>query len=177
MTNPFTITAIERDGLSTRVLTIMLDLLEEDIDIMSAIKEATREYILYTDEGRRTYAYNCHQFNWADFDANVPNEICEKHGFRKVDSAINNVDVDWDAQLMDEPSLRVTNIQWDTSEDNEPARSPEELNLPTECIIPFRELVYDEESTDVVDVNDLKDRVPDYLSDEYGFCIFGCDIT
>lgn len=44
------------------------------------------------------YDYNCGAFDWADFDAYVPNEICKKHGFTKRES-VRSVEVDWDEQL------------------------------------------------------------------------------
>ncbi len=31
----------------------------------------------------------------------VPNSICEKYGFKKCDSVLSDIDIDWDDQLAD----------------------------------------------------------------------------
>lgn len=94
------ITAVERDGFNLRTLTMTFRV-KQDVDIVKAVKNASREFIL-TELGRSLYAYNCYCFNWGDFWDNVPNEICEKHGFRKIDSGISDFAVDWNEQLVDD---------------------------------------------------------------------------
>lgn len=59
-------------------------------------------------------------------------------------------------------------IEWDTDGD-------EVDGLPEAEIIPISSLLYDDEDGDDIDVEELLDRAVDYLSDEHGFCIFGCD--
>ena len=165
----YTITATEHDGLDTRTLVINLDVFKENIDVVEACKEATREFVATTD-GLKTYIGNCDCFNWADFEAYVPNDICEKYGFRKIDSDVANIDVNWDEQLIDEPTFLVTDIQWDTD--------GEEIDdLPTEYYIPFSDLMYEDEDLGDVDIDELEDRVADYLSDQFGWCINGLVIN
>ena len=98
----YTITATEHDGFDTRTLVINLEVFKEDIDVIEACKEAAREFTA-TNDGLGTYISNCECFNWADFEMYVPNDICEKYGFRKINSDVANIDVNWDEQLIDEP--------------------------------------------------------------------------
>lgn len=92
------IVAVERDGLDVRVISIPVVYDDKVInDITQAVRDACAEYIR-TPEGRAMYDYNCSAFDWADFDAYVPNEICKKHGFTKRES-VRSVEVDWDEQL------------------------------------------------------------------------------
>lgn len=98
----YTITATEHDGLNTQTLVITLDVFKEDIDVMKACRAAANEFI-QTKDGREVYRYNSECFNWGDFNECVPNDICEKYGFRKIDYDVANTDVIWDEQLIDEP--------------------------------------------------------------------------
>ena len=100
------ISVTEHDGLNTRnfVLPLIVDeskLKPEKDAVRQAVKDACNEYIR-TTEGKRTYEYNCHCFNWADFEAEVPNTICSKYGFTKGDSNAG-FDADWDEHLIDDP--------------------------------------------------------------------------
>ena len=157
------ITAIKQDGLETKILNITLETNDENIDIINACKEATREYIA-TEEGLNIYTHNCECFNWADFEMYVPNEICEHHGFSKLHTETYNTQVDWNEQLIDEPTFYITNIQWDTDE--------EEIDsLPESYTIPFSELINENETIENISIEELKDRITDYLSDQFGFCI------
>lgn len=95
------ITAIERDGWSVRTLAIRFEVLDNKLDatnIRSSVKKAVKEY-LTTAEGKETINRNCGCFNWGDVVTNLPNEICEKYGFRWEDSEISDVIVDWDENL------------------------------------------------------------------------------
>ena len=74
---------------------------KQDVDIVKAVKNASREFI-QTELGRSLYAYNCYCFNWGDFWNNVPNEICEKYGFKKIDSGVSNFQVNLNEQLVDD---------------------------------------------------------------------------
>ena len=96
-----TIVAIERDGMDVRVLALNFEVPNADFDLKAAVKAACTEYC-NTEAGRRTYAYNCNSFNWADFAMSVPAEICEKHGFKLVQSGVADEDVDWDEELVDD---------------------------------------------------------------------------
>lgn len=71
--------------LETGTKTLVLEKLDPKIDIYKAIREATYEYLL-TNEGFQIWQKKKHQFSYANFKRYVPNEICEKHGFRKLES-------------------------------------------------------------------------------------------
>lgn len=101
-----TIIAVEHDGLDVRVLAIKVRILDPrpNFDIRQAVKDACLDYVR-TENGRKTYNYNCGCFNWADFESNVPNEICRNHGFERIDSDVTSLEVDWDEQLVDEDDV------------------------------------------------------------------------
>lgn len=99
-----TITALERDGFDVRVLVLNFEVPDEKFDLMAAVKAAALEYC-QTDDGKRTFDYNCRYFNWADFEMHVPNEICERHGFSVLASPVADLVVDWDEQLVDETEV------------------------------------------------------------------------
>lgn len=102
-----TITAIERDGLNIRTLTIICKVLKPkpDFNLQEAIKQAIRQY-LHTPDGKNIYIYNGECFNWADFATNVPNEINKLYGFEKIESVLNDIVVDWDEHLADDADLQ-----------------------------------------------------------------------
>jgi len=156
------ITAIERDGISFRSNVIILDVFEKVDDIVEACKEAAREY-LTTKDGVQDYARNNESFNWGDFIMDVPNSICEKYGFRKEENDNPDIIVELDEQIA-EPCFLVTNIEWDT--DGESVD-----NLPNDYYIPFTEMMKDGETFDNIDIEEMKDRIADYLSDEIGWCV------
>lgn len=101
-----TIVAVEHDGLNVRVLAIMVRILDQrpGFDIRQAVKAACLDYV-GTEDGRKTYSYNCGCFNWADFACNVPNEICRNHGFERICSDEESMEVDWDEQLINEDDV------------------------------------------------------------------------
>lgn len=101
-----TILAIEHDGLNSRIMCIHLDILSEtpEFNIERAVIDACTEYV-QTPEGRTLYEHNCGNFNWADFAANVPNNICQKHGFEKADNDVTDTEVDWDQHLVNNACL------------------------------------------------------------------------
>ena len=99
-----TVTAIERDGLNTRVVNIQLYVFKDGLNTHDAIVAACTDYCK-TEEGRKTYEGNCCSFNWGDFEAYVPNDICKKYGFIKVDTDIQSEEVNFDEQLVDESDI------------------------------------------------------------------------
>lgn len=99
-----TVVAIERDGLDFRVLTLQFEVPNEDFDLKDAVCKAATDYCK-TPDGKKTYDYNCSYFNWADFATNVPQEFCERYGFKKVDSAVSDIEVNWDEQLVDDSQI------------------------------------------------------------------------
>lgn len=94
-----TIIATEKDGLETRTLILNFEVPTKDFDIVAAAKKAASDFCL-TERGKNIYSYNCHNFNWADFDMYVDNFFCEPYGFKKIDSEIPEIEVDWDEQLV-----------------------------------------------------------------------------
>ncbi len=108
MHNIMSIVATEHGGRSLiRSIPINIHVLDDntsDFDIRSAVEKAVCDY-LCTPEGKRVYDYNCESFNWGDFEANVPNEICQKYGFEKIEPVANILEVDWDEQLADGAAL------------------------------------------------------------------------
>lgn len=101
-----TVTAVERDGFDVSILAIRLRVLDPDpeFDIQAAVVKACTEYVS-TPEGAEDYDRNNLNFNWADFEASVPDNICRKHGFEKVSSGLSDIEVDWDEHLVDDMAL------------------------------------------------------------------------
>lgn len=98
-----TVSAKDQDGLN--VVNYIFEFeVEDSVDFMDAVKKASREYCL-TPDGKKTYSGNCHNFNWGDFDAYVPDEICQKFGIRKVSSMSTVIDVDFNEQLVNEEDI------------------------------------------------------------------------
>ena len=144
-------------------LAIKIEVTKQNIDLKQAIKDACREFIV-TPEGLKLYSKNHEQFNWQHFAANVPNAICEKYGFKKVQTDNENVLYEkWNESLVDQPKFIVSEIEWDTDE--------EDVDLPTEREIPVRYLLYPTECLDNCDITYVKNRIVEYLTDAYGFCI------
>ena len=156
------ISALEYDGLAARTLSMHLEILceiQSIEEVKTMVKSACEEY-LQTEDGMKTYLHNCQNFNWADFEEYVPDEICRKHGFRKINSEMADLNVDLNEQIAEEPCILVTNIEWDTDEPVE--------DLPTETGIPVSALI---SSWENVNKYELAERISDYLSDEYGFLV------
>ncbi len=95
------IIAIEYDGRETRAISISFEVPDKDFDLVSAVRKAAMDFCR-TEEGSRVYEFNCNCFNWADFEVSVPNSICEKYGFKKVDSCLSDIVVSWDEHLVDD---------------------------------------------------------------------------
>ena len=95
-----TITAIEREGMDVLSLTMVFEVANTEFDLIAAAMAAATDDCK-TAEGCEIFSRNRESFNWADLDMYVPNKICEKHGFKKVDSCLSEV-VDWNGQLVDE---------------------------------------------------------------------------
>lgn len=96
----------ELDGHELVAYTFELNVLEPDIHLVSAIRKAAIAYC-NTPEGRKVYkSENNGWFNWGDFVANVPNEICRSFGFEKLDDSIQPLrPVDFNEQLVVEEDL------------------------------------------------------------------------
>ena len=93
--------AVEHDGCDERILTLVFDVPSSSFDLTAAIHAAVKDY-LSTNEGRKTWEYNCHNFNWADFAMNIDSIDCQRYGFSPVvDEQYSNLIVDWDEDLSD----------------------------------------------------------------------------
>lgn len=100
------ITAIERDGLDVKVMTMEFEILDKEIELKEAVRKACAAY-MKTLEGAAVYRGNCRNFNWGDFWEHVPNDVCRKHGFLKKNDIVAENDVDWDEQLFDGGDKRI----------------------------------------------------------------------
>lgn len=169
----YVITAIENDGRGYCTLTIVIEVLKDGLNVIEACMNAAREYTV-TENGYKDYIRNNRHFDWGDFVDCVPNEICEKHGIRVVRTTHADVNVDNLDQLVDEPAFHVEDIQWDTDGDTELAA---DLKLPKDIDVPVSSLLYDKEDMKRIDIEEVKERVVDWLSDQFGFCIYGCSIS
>ena len=98
------ITAIERDGMDIRILTLVFEVPDNDFNLEQAVRKACTAYCK-TEEGKAVYEGNCQSFNWADFEAEVPNEICQQFGFQKIDSDVDTIEVNWDEHLVNDDEL------------------------------------------------------------------------
>lgn len=150
------IIAMESEGMETRVIAIVLRIIDENIDIKEAVRAACTEYV-QTKAGFNTYEYNCNYFDWADFEMNVPNYICRRHGFEKVDSIMALDDVAWGEQLVDEDKLRLTDEQFE-------ALKSELFNHGTEAIEDFLGTEVPEDwEKDTIDnmMDEIADQMPD----------------
>lgn len=99
------ISAEDRDGFNVRTLTLVFEVPSVNFDLNAAVRAAATEYC-QTEKGRNTYLFtNCHNFNWGDFDLYVPEAICKKHGFRKLDAYIAEEFTDFNEQLVNEDDI------------------------------------------------------------------------
>lgn len=99
-----TVIAVERDELCMRELTLQFDVPSKDFDLVNAVCKAATDYC-NTEQGRKTFEHNCNSFNWSDFDMYVPQEFCERYGFRKLDVVLFYIEVNLDDELVDEFAL------------------------------------------------------------------------
>ena len=72
-----------------------------ELNVADAVREAAREWIATTDDGRKAWEETCCDFNWGDMLTHgLPEEICKKHGFiLEWDVPANVVVVDHDEVL------------------------------------------------------------------------------
>lgn len=105
------IQAIRRTAHVTSAVNITLEFPDENFDIKAAVRAACTDFCK-TETGREIYEDNCHEFNWVDFSQNVPDEICESHGFRRTSCAQSPgekiapiMEVSMDEDLVDETDI------------------------------------------------------------------------
>lgn len=146
------IVATEADGLDTRTFVLGVEIEDENLDIEQAVKNACKEYCL-TEEGRKTYEGNCNSFNWGDLDAYVPNEICERHGFKKVWLRIAG-EYNFDQQLVDETDIF-------PEEDDDPKQTVDAVNTV------FGVKIDEDNTCYIVEFNDVEQALKECLSVSY----------
>lgn len=89
----------DRDGIDTRFYPIWIQTTLPKTEIIPAVQAAAREF-LNTPEGKKVWNDNCGNFNYGDFDLNVPNSICLRHGFyRNSKDAPDIIEEDYDITL------------------------------------------------------------------------------
>lgn len=101
-----TIIAKYHDGDDWNVLGIIIETtgntgLTNVSSIQRAFIAAANEFAA-TPDGKDVIDDNSGDFNYGDFVNNVPNEICEKHGFKIVDTFQTDLIVDHDECLVDQ---------------------------------------------------------------------------
>ena len=106
-----TIIAVEHDGLEERMIALGFQVPSTAFDLHAAIKAAIRDYFL-TEEGKRTLEYTCGCFNWADFHMYISDELCVKHGFKRLNTEVFSDEiVNWDEDLTDGFSLEEDELE------------------------------------------------------------------
>jgi len=94
-----TIVATELDGTEMVALCIILEVKNEDIDPVSAIKQATAEF-LATEEGEEALEETNDCFNWGDVLDYIPESVLLKYGVRIVASYTADSTVDLNEQFV-----------------------------------------------------------------------------
>ena len=68
--------------------------------LMPAIQNAVQEYC-QTETGKNVLKHNNRAFNWGDL-LDIPENICQKHRFKIIDSVTTNIVVNHNEQLAHE---------------------------------------------------------------------------
>ena len=168
---------VEHEGLGSRSFVLKFEVVDAGITCIELLKDAVRkacaEYI-QTEKGKETYHFNCEQFNWADFADDVPNEICEKYGFRILDHTGFCNEVDWDEQLIDESVCEPYDEDGDLSHARTKQAEEERaaLEMKIKMIMEKNGELYKETGISIADFNcdDLKKYISSMLFDA-GTCI------
>ena len=168
----YIINSADYDGRRIDITSVLLEsdkTPEEGFDIDAAVSKAVNEYVR-TDEGFRILAENDGTLNLDIFNDCIPNEICEKYGFHKVQNvSISSLTKGEDTAFNKKPEFIVTDIQWDTD--------GEETDLPDSCHIPFDDLTEYGYLTEEYSLESLKDNIANYLSDMYDYCVRGFSVV
>lgn len=133
---------------------------ESKNELLSLAKAAIKAYAL-TKEGCAEYSANCDSFTWDDLmilnDNQLLKNICKDMDVKieVIGTADEDCFVDLDEQLMDNISADVTDILWDTGNENKP-------DLPS--------------SVTINGLNPYK-QVRDELTDQYGYPVLYCRVT
>lgn len=168
----YIINAVEKgkDRHDNGTLTIVLQLLNENVNAVEACKAASREYVS-TPEGIEKYTLirsAKENFNWASFIEYVPNSICRRHDIIKLDRNLADIEVDQEESLVEAPVLHIHHIKWDADSGDK--------GLPSEYDIPLSILLRKGETLDDVTLRALYTRASGYLSAIYGHQIFNYEV-
>ena len=111
----YIINSADYDGHHIDITSVLLEsdeTPEGEFDIDVAISKAINEYVR-TDKGFHILAENGGTLNLDIFNDCVPNEICEKYGFRKIQNvSTSSFTKDADTAFNKKPEFIVTDIQW-----------------------------------------------------------------
>ena len=139
---------------------ITFELESEQAKTIAELKElarkAAKKYAM-TDEGQGAYVANCDNFTWIDFIESSNDKwffrTCRDLGLKvtniNVVSLVVEQCLDANEQLMEDLHVDISNIDWDTDEE-------EGDDLPSELTL---------------DLHDPSVDIAEALSDEYGFCV------
>lgn len=87
-----------------QALTLYFEVPSEDFDLHAAIRDAAKDFCS-TETGKQVYSGNRHSFNWGDFAAYIGNEICQKYGFKILESCISEEITNFNHELVDEEDV------------------------------------------------------------------------
>ena len=82
--------AKENIGLDENIVVIPFKVENTNVSIEELVAKATKEF-LNTEDGKKVLEETCGNFNYADFDTYVPNSICGKYGFLKLEDYNNEI--------------------------------------------------------------------------------------
>ena len=108
-----TIAAIDTDCEEGRVLNMRFEILQDvqDFDLMEAIRLACKDYVKNTKDGWKSWVNQGEDFDWNAFWREVPPNLCESHGFRKLDIVVIDARVDLHSSLVTPVDLCLNNAQ------------------------------------------------------------------
>ena len=116
-------------------------------DLKKLARRSAKEYAV-TEEGRNAYAGNCDNFNWGDLvtacDSPLFQDILRKNGLEIEWRGSTDAWIDQSEQLMEDLSVDVEKIVWDTngvSIDDLPEEVTVDLKSPAEDV---EAVLYDE---------------------------------
>lgn len=115
-----------------QIITLSFEVPDANFDLLEACKKAAVAYCK-TEEGYEVFTgYNCHAFNWADFDLHVPNSIMEQFGFRKIEGVSADHIVDFNEQLVVDSEVAPSETETERIFEIELVNYDEE-NIPQHC--------------------------------------------
>lgn len=108
----------DQDGLDVTLHSIHIRTSLTMDKLIPAIKAASQDF-LNTVEGEQIWEYNCHNFNYGDFEMYVSNTFCIPHGFYRLDDAPEILEDDFNILLASPENHNEDDILSTNSEDND----------------------------------------------------------